>query len=126
MVRALGEPAGPRKAEEMRATREAGSDIPGGDILERHLPDTCTVDSRHGHADRQLVSHVAGMTISECAEVLSASPIALSFLAAGSEVCRVIPGETRGFEGVIRARVLHVFAKAEQPTRRPERPLARR
>jgi hypothetical protein len=56
---------------------------------------------------------VARLRLSECTEILTASPIGLPSLAAKRDECRVEPSEERGFEEVIRTWTLHVLSGLE-------------
>ena len=61
----------------------------------------------------QLLAYVARLRLSECTEILAASPIGLPSLVAKRDECRVEASEARGFEEVIRTWTLHVLSGLE-------------
>lgn len=63
--------------------------------------------------ENQLAEYVARLRLSDCAEILSASPVLLPSFARNYEECRVEEDEERGFEEVIRTWTLHVLSRLE-------------
>jgi hypothetical protein len=68
----------------------------------------------HGFkAEHQLAEYVANLDLTECTEILTASPEGLPFLASHRDECRVGPGERRSFEDVIRIWTISVLSGVE-------------
>lgn len=63
--------------------------------------------------EHQLAEYVTRMSLDECVQVLTASEIRLSSLAANHPQCRVGQREDRSFEDVIRVWTLYVLSGAE-------------
>jgi hypothetical protein len=78
-------------------------------FISRHIQEAQTTIE----GEDQLLAYVARLRLSECAEILAASPIGLPSLAAKRDECRVEAGEERGFEEVIRTWTLHVLSGLE-------------
>jgi hypothetical protein len=77
-------------------------------LLGRHLSKAYSLKGEH-----QLAEYVANLDLSECTEILAASPQGLSFLASHRDECRVGPGERRSFEEVIRTWTMSVLSGVE-------------
>lgn len=76
--------------------------------VKEHLLKAHALEGEH-----QLAKYVAQLDIQECARILAASPETLPLLAARRDECRVVPGEKRSFEEIMRTWTLSVLSGIE-------------
>lgn len=63
--------------------------------------------------EHQIPEYVSSLSLRECVEILEASPVKLSSLAARSEACRVSKDEHRDFGEVIRSWTIYALSGLE-------------
>jgi hypothetical protein len=78
-------------------------------FIKRHIQEA----QKTIEGEDQLPAYVARLRLSECTEILAASPIGLPSLLAKRDECRVEASEERGFDEVIRTWTLHVLSGLE-------------